>query len=84
MRTAGQPILHRSMMLSTSTGFSIEASSAGLRPGEWPETVVVVNDAGEGEQAFVREAARVRGENELLAYTYRGLFSGQELVIFND
>lgn len=60
-----------------------EASTVGLAPGEWPDFVAVVDDAGEG---FLFGPARsdVRVAGELVAVVYHNRTGAGELHILND
>lgn len=59
-----------------------EASELGLRPGEWPQFIAVVDDANEG---FLFERGNFRVQNEeLMAVTYRTQHGEFELTVLND
>jgi len=60
--------------------FEAEASALGLRPGEWPSTLLT--DVGNGQPFLVSEKLRSWGET--CAVIYRQQFGCCELVIHND
>lgn len=59
-----------------------DASDLGLKPGEWPQFIAVVDDENEG-YLFERGNLHVQNE-ELMAVTYRSLDGAIELMVMND
>lgn len=59
-----------------------EASTAGLRPGEWPDMVSVLDDKNSGF-LFFKELPISNGD-QLGGYTYRTKDGAFGLTIFND
>ena len=56
-----------------------EASEMGLAPGEWPDFIAVVDDAGKGF-LFQREQISLRDG----VVHYRDRAAGVELLVIND
>lgn len=61
----------------------VEASTVGLRPGEWPSTLEVAPAFGNG-QPLLRANMEHTEEGELFAVNYRQLCGVLVLRIFND
>lgn len=60
-----------------------EASQIGLKPGEWPDFIGVVDDRGEGF-LFGPYKYLDKGGDDLQAVTYTSRTSSVELVVLND
>jgi len=59
-----------------------EASSIGLRVGEWPEFIAVVDDSDKGF-LFMKNYPDVNG-GEICGMNYFDRTSGVELLVVND
>ena len=63
--------------------FITEASDLGLKPGEWPELIVIIDDEHKRKFSFKR-FTRIAGESdELYGYSYK-TEHGFELDVYND
>jgi hypothetical protein len=62
--------------------FYTEASDIGLRAGEWPDFVAVLDEKNEG-WLFMKEAPVIRND-ELAAYRYSTKSGNMILTIIND
>lgn len=82
MITIPEAMLHR----QTDHGqvqFVGEASSIGLKPGEWPQELHMITPAGE---VFTFQRSRKVGHDEIVAMVYIEFNSGDywQLHILND
>ena len=64
-------------------GFMAEASSLGLRPGEWPQALPVRKDVGNG-LPFARPKARLNADGEIVSVAYVQDLGCLTLTVFND
>jgi len=59
-----------------------EASEIGLRPGEWPEFIGILDDENEG--FLFRKGSPDVLDGELHAFRYRSRVGNHELLVIND
>jgi hypothetical protein len=59
-----------------------EASTLGLKPGEWPDLISVVNDNNEG--FLFAKSAPILHDGELGGYHYSDWMSGVNMTVLND
>lgn len=76
-------VVNKSLVsLSEKTGSLLtEASTIGLGPGEWPDFISVVDDAGNGFLFLKGTVDRRDGDITAVHYLTR---DGLGLVVFND
>lgn len=73
--------IDRDKLVKTQYHFAVDASEAGLPPGEWPTIVEVVDTYRNGKEYFKFHAVD-RADGEIHSALYKSPF--ETLVIFND
>jgi len=73
--------IHKSLCSLDQNRLITEASTANLNPGEWPDFISVVDDAGVGYLFGAPRYVRPGGELQAVIYTSR---QGHELHVLND
>lgn len=63
--------------------FTVEASTLGLRPGEWPEMLQTKTKLGNG-LPFVRKTKKLDSNGDLMHVRYLQAAGCVSIVVFND
>lgn len=74
-------IVNKSLLSLVNGQLVGEASTMGLKPGEWPTHISVVNDAGNGYLFMRGQADRSHGELHGFNYVAQ---DGTRMLVVND
>ena len=74
-------IVNKRQVRSTVHGLLAEASDLGLRPGDWPDFISVVDDQNEG--FIFQKSWPEYFHTDMVSYHYRTR-NGHELIVLND
>ncbi|MCP4201839.1 MAG: hypothetical protein GY769_07895 [bacterium] len=69
-------------LMKGNRGLVTEASDVGLAPGDWPQTIAVLDDRNEGYLFF--RGARIDNHGDLGGFNYRTRDGRFALTVFND
>ena len=79
-----RPLTYASITPTGNMQYAAEASCLGLRPGDWPDTLPVADNMGNGLPFIRNRNPRLCADGEMIGYRYVQAQGVLTLFVSND